>query len=388
MRLDWSVHGLELRSPLRISRSVMARRDAVRVVLEQDGSRGHGEVVTSEYYGLDVARIVGLLRDLAPVAAGCAEPAELRERLPELPPGVLAAVDAALWDLSASQQGVPVHAAVGLPQWTDVPTACTIGIGTPASAGAQAAGLAARGFTVLKVKVGAADPEDDVAAVRAVRAAAPGARLILDPNGAWTAEQALWVVDRLPGVDALEQPIAPGRLDELAWLHERCPVPLIADEDAATVADVRALAGVVDGVNVKLAKCGGITAALEVIGVARGCALDVMLGCLVASSLGIAPAVHLTGHARWVDLDGHLLVADDPWTGIGGEDGTLRLTGAPGLGVTPARRTTASYTAAGHTPAEDTAAGRTPVENTAAGHRAAGHGAGPGAAESEGTRRR
>ncbi|WP_033440228.1 dipeptide epimerase [Saccharothrix sp. NRRL B-16314] len=330
MKLDWTVYGLELRSPLRISRSVMARRDAVRVVIECDGSRGHGEVVTSQYYGLDVERITGLLRDLAPVVAECADPAELT--LPELPPGVLAAVDTALHDLRALRQGVPVHRLVGVPQWTDVPTAYTIGIGAPASAASQAADLAARGFTVLKVKVGS---EHDVATVDAVRVAAPEARLILDPNGGWTAEQAVRVVDQLTGVDALEQPIAPGQWDELAWLRERCPVPLIADEDAATADDVRALAGLVDGVNVKLAKCGGITAAREIIDVARASGLDVMLGCLVASSLGIAPAVHLTGYARWVDLDGHLLLADDPWTGIGGEDGTLRLSGAPGLGVTP-----------------------------------------------------
>ncbi|MCC8250690.1 dipeptide epimerase [Saccharothrix luteola] len=333
MKLDWTGYGLELRSPLRISRSVMARRDAVRVVVEWDGVRGHGEVVTSQYYGLDVERITGLLRELAPVVADCADPAELRERLPELPPGVLAAVDAALHDLAALRDGVPVHVSLGIPQWTDVPTAYTIGIGTPDDAAAEAEALAVRGFTVLKVKVGSAD---DIARVTAVRAAAPDARLILDPNGGWTAEETVRVVDRLTGVDALEQPIPPGHRDDLAWLRERCPVPLIADEDAATVADVRALAGLVDGVNVKLAKCGGITAAREVVDVARECGLDVMLGCLVASSLGIAPAVHLTGYARWVDLDGHLLLADDPWTGIGGEDGTLRLAGAPGLGVAPA----------------------------------------------------
>jgi L-alanine-DL-glutamate epimerase-like enolase superfamily enzyme len=330
VKLDWTVYGLELRSPLRISRSVMARRDAVRVVIECDGVRGHGEVVTSQYYGLDVERITGLLRDLAPVVAECADPAELT--LPELPPGVLAAVDTALHDLKALRQGIPVHQLVGVPQWTDVPTAYTIGIGEPEAAAARAAYLASRGFTVLKVKVGS---EHDVATVNAVRAAAPDVRLILDPNGGWTAEQAVRVVDQLTGVDALEQPIAPGQWDELAWLRERCPVPLIADEDAATAADVRALAGLVDGVNVKLAKCGGITAAREIIDVARASGLDVMLGCLVASSLGIAPAVHLTGHARWVDLDGHLLLADDPWTGIGGEDGTLRLSGVPGLGVVP-----------------------------------------------------
>jgi L-alanine-DL-glutamate epimerase-like enolase superfamily enzyme len=338
VKVDWTVRGLTLRTPLRISRSVMARRDAVRVVLEHDGWRGHGEVVTSVFYGLDVDRITVLLQEFRSVAAGSSSPEALLAELPGLdfPAGVLAAVDAALHDLVAVRSGRPVHALLGIPQWTDVPTACTIGITDPASAAAAAAALARRGFRVLKVKVGG---EQDVEAVTAVHAAAPEVRLLLDPNGGWTPERSVRVVDRLTAagvvVDALEQPIPPGDPAGLAWVHDRCPVPLVADEDAATAADVRALAGIVDGVNVKLAKCGGISAALEIIAAARESGLDVMLGCLVASSLGIAPAVHLTGHARWVDLDGHLLLADDPWTGIGGEDGTLRLTGAPGLGVTP-----------------------------------------------------
>jgi L-Ala-D/L-Glu epimerase len=338
VRLGWTVHGLTLRTPLRISRSVMARRDAVQVVVEHDGLRGHGEVVTSVFHDLDVERITLALKEFHALLTEYSSPGALLADLPGLdfPPGVLAAVDAALHDVVGQSRGVPVHVLAGVPQWTHVPTACTIGITDPVDAAARAEALAGRGFTVLKVKLGT---DQDIAAVTAVHAAAPHVRLLLDPNGGWTPEHAVRVVERLTAagvvVDALEQPIAPGNPAGLAWLHDRCPVPLIADEDAATAADVRELAGLVDGVNVKLAKCGGIGAALEIVTAARENGLDVMLGCLVASSLGIAPAVHLTGHARWVDLDGHLLLADDPWTGIGGEDGTLRLSGAPGLGVAP-----------------------------------------------------
>ncbi|WP_086668904.1 dipeptide epimerase [Lentzea kentuckyensis] len=337
MKLRWEVYGLELATPLRISRSVMSRRDAVRVVLSRDGQHGHGEVVTSTYYRLDVPAITSVLERLRPVLADTPEAAlDVLHADSAVPAGVRAAVDAALHDLLGLRRDVPVHRLVGVEEWQATPTAYTIGITTPDDAAAQADALAARGFSVLKVKAGA-DPDRDVATVFAVRAAAPDARLVLDPNGAWSPDLAVRTLERLSGValDAVEQPIPPGNPDALAWVRERCPAPLIADEDAATVADVRKLAGAVDGVNIKLAKCGGLRPALDIVSAARAGGFDVMLGCLVASSLGIAPAVHLAGHARWADLDGHLLLAHDPWSGIGGEDGTLRLSGAPGLGVVP-----------------------------------------------------
>jgi L-alanine-DL-glutamate epimerase-like enolase superfamily enzyme len=313
----------------------MSRRDAVRVVVEHDGLQGHGEVVTSTYYRLDVEAITSVLSRLVLSDSPEAALDTLHDET-AIPAGVRAAVDAALHDLLGLLRDVPVHALAGIPQWHNTSTAYTVGITTPDDAAVQAAALAGRGFAVLKVKAGA-DPERDVATAAAVRAAAPDARLVLDPNGGWTPDETVRVVEQITAagvaLDAVEQPIPPGAPDALAWVRERCPAPLIADEDAATVADVRKLAGAVDGVNIKLAKCGGLRPAMEIVAAAREGGLDVMLGCLVASSLGIAPAVHLTGHARWVDLDGHLLLAHDPWAGIGGEDGTLRLAGAPGLGV-------------------------------------------------------
>ncbi|WP_434444350.1 dipeptide epimerase [Lentzea sp. E54] len=339
MKIEWEVHGLELATPLQISRSVMSRRDAVRVVVEHEGLRGHGEVVTSTYYRLDVAAITSLLDRLRPVLAGADSPETALDALHAdevIPAGVRAGVDAALHDLLGLHRGVPVHTLIGIERWQDTPTAYTIGITTPEDAGVRAAALAGRGFSVLKLKAGA-EPEHDVATAAAVLAAAPDACVVLDPNGGWSPDEAVRMIDRITAtgvaLTAVEQPIPPGDPDSLAWVRERCPVPLIADEDAATLADVRKLAGAVDGVNVKLAKCGGLRPALDIIAAARTGGLDVMLGCLVASSLGIAPAVHLSGHAKWVDLDGHLLLAHDPWTGISGEDGTLRLSGAPGLGV-------------------------------------------------------
>ena len=330
---------LALAEPLRISRSTMSARDAVWLTVEHDGVTGHGEAVTSVYYGLDTDTLERLL-----TAAGTAldrfpdpESALYESELTDsaLPPAVTAAVESALFDLVGKRAGTPVHRLLG----TDVPpvaaTARTIGITASADAAAQARRLAASGFEVIKVKAGTADPEDDVERVRVIRDAAPRARLLLDPNGAWTPTQAEALLPRFAerGVEAVEQPIPPGTPEALGALAERSPLPVIADEDAVDLADVRRLAGRVQGVNVKLAKCGGVRAALRIASAIEGSGTDLMLGCLTASSLGLAPAVHLADRARWTDLDGHLLLAHDPWAGIGGEDGVVSANCLPGLGV-------------------------------------------------------
>ncbi|GGL37735.1 dipeptide epimerase [Planomonospora parontospora] len=328
MRLTWTVTPLVLREPLRISRSVMARRDAVQLTVAHEGLRGHGEAVTSVHHRLDVELITGLLRRLRPALEELPGPEEALAAAPGLlpdAPGVLAAVDAALHDLVGKRRGLPVHALWGR-RWSETATAFTVGIGQ------DPAPVLDRGFQLIKIKLGGGD---DVARVRAIRRAAPGARLLLDPNGAWTAEQAVRILDEVAPleIEAVEQPVAPGAVDDLAWVAARSAIPVVADEDARTLRDVENLRGAVHGVNVKLAECGGPTAARRIIEFARRHGLHVMLGCQVASSLGIAPAVHLAPAARWADLDGHLLLAEDPWTGIGGHDGVLRLSGEPGLGV-------------------------------------------------------
>ncbi|WP_053642840.1 enolase C-terminal domain-like protein [Streptomyces sp. XY431] len=345
MKLETRTGRLHLAEPLRISRSVMAARDAVVLTVRRGGLSSSGEVVSSEYLRLPTEVILRQVEAVRPRIETQPSPEQALDRLrddarmfPELSPGVPAAVEAALLDVVGKRSGVPVHQLLGAPAAPAAATARTIGITDPVRAAAQAARLAAAGFTVLKVKAGAADPAEDLARVEAVRVGAPDARLLLDPNGAWTPATAKALLPLFAdlGVEAVEQPIAPGSPDALADLAQSSPLPIVADEDAVGHQDAVRLAGRVHGVNIKLAKCGGVTAALRICEALHGTGTGIMLGCLTASSLGIAPAVHLADRARWVDLDGHLLLSHDPWEGIGGQDGTVRAPDRAGLGVLPA----------------------------------------------------
>lgn len=334
---------LTLTEPLRISRSTLSAREAVWLTVEHDGLRGHGEAVTSVYYGLDAETLRQRFFAVGTDLARFPDPESALEALrtgelagpPDTPPAVTAAVDAALLDLAGKRADRPVHRLLGTQVAPVAATARTIGITSPLRAAAQARCLAASGFEVLKVKAGTPDPEDDVERVRVIRDAAPGTRLLLDPNGAWSTAQATALLPRFAdlGVEAVEQPLAPGDPDALGDLAEQSPLPVIADEDAVGFDDAQRLAGRVQGINVKLAKCGGVHAALRIAELIEGSGTELMLGCLTASSLGLAPAVHLADRARWADLDGHLLLAHDPWTGIGGQDGRVRAGALPGLGV-------------------------------------------------------
>lgn len=341
MKLSWRGGTLSLREPFR-GWSSAPEREAVWVELADDGLVGRGEVVVHPHQNLDANGIGELLGSIRHDLEDATDPGQLLRvqtwaRPLRTAPGVRAAVDSALHDLAAQQSGTPVHRWIEAPAAEPASTTCTIGITTTARAVETATQLAESGFEVLKLKLGATDEAGELARVAAVREAAPGARILLDPNGAWSPEQTLRMLEAAVrhGVVAAEQPIRPGTPQNLAWVAQRSPVPIIADEDAADIADVLLLSASVHGINVKIHRCGGIQPALEIVRAARDAGLDVMLGCLVASSLGIAPAAHLIGHARWVDLDGHLFLDHDPWQGIGGQDGRLTITDKPGLGVEP-----------------------------------------------------
>jgi L-Ala-D/L-Glu epimerase / N-acetyl-D-glutamate racemase len=303
--------------------------ERVVLTLEEGGVTGRGEAAPTDYYdqtAASVAEALGrvLIHDSWDIEGTLKENGSL-------PPSALAALDSALHDLAARRLGVPVYRLLGLacPEPT---SAYTLSIADRETTLHEAEKLS--GFPVLKMKVGGGE---DLETVRAI-AEASDATLWVDANEAFSPEEAPEVARELRETGAvrlIEQPVpAAAGPEALRMVTEAAkPVPVVADEGAVDVRDVPHLAGRATGVNVKLAKCGGIRRALEMIHVARAHDMLVMLGCMVETSLGIAAASQISGLVDFVDLDGAMLLADDPFGGLGYEKGRILLPQTPGLGV-------------------------------------------------------
>ncbi len=304
--------------------------ERVILTLEDGGVWGRGEAAPTGYYGQDAAGVSEALGRIR-----VRDPWDIEGTLREngsLPPAALAALDSALHDLAAKRLGVPVYRLLGLARPEPV-SAYTLAIADRETTLREAKKL--HGFPILKMKVG---DREDLETVRAVSEVSDAA-LWVDANEAFSPKEAPEVARELRSMDVrlIEQPIpasaGPGALCEVTGAAE--PLPVIADEGAVNARDVPGLAGCASGVNVKLAKCGGIRGALEMIHTARASGMLVMLGCMVETSLGIAAAAQLSGLVDFVDHDGAMLLADDPFAGPVYENGRIRIPEAPGLGVEP-----------------------------------------------------
>lgn len=269
-------------------------------------------------------------------AEGCAAainayrgPLEREALLETMPRGAARnALDCALWDLEAKRAGTPVWQLAGLDEPAPLPTAFTISLGDPERMEADARAAAARGFGLLKCKL---TGEGDRARIAAVRAGAPDVRLIVDANESWHDLDIVAEARALAelGVEMVEQPVFHGREERLAGL--RAPVPLCADESCHTRADLDRL-GDFDAVNIKLDKAGGLTEALALAKEARARGFRLMVGCMLSTSLGIAPAALVAQGADWIDLDGALLLAKDREGALALHDGLLHPGQLWGLG--------------------------------------------------------
>lgn len=306
-----------LHTPFRIARGVKTAADVVTVEISDGAATGRGEGVPYPRYG---ESIDSALAEIAEVRAALEAGAGRHEVIGLMRPGAARnAVDCALWDLEAKLAGKTVAALIGAPEPGPVATALTVVIDTPDEMARAAAAIAE--VPLIKVKVDASDP---ATAIRAVRRAAPNAALIVDPNESW--DEAL-VRATMPvlvecKVDTLEQP-CPAESD--SWLAGYdSPVPICADESLHTVAELDAVAARYGAVNIKLDKTGGLTTALELAQAARAHGLKLMSGCMVCSSLGIAPALHIARQADWADLDGPTWLADDRACGTRTEHGIMQ----------------------------------------------------------------
>ena len=305
-----------LNAPFRIARGVKTAADVVTVTLSEGASVGRGEAVPYPRYGESVESALAAIESARSLIE---EGGDRQALLQALPAGAARnALDCALWDLEARLAGRDVAEMIGGQPIAPIVTALTIGIDTPAAMAAAA--RAAGDVPLLKVKVDAEDPE---ARIRAVRAAAPGAALIVDPNESWDRAlvEAMQDVLVATNVALLEQPVPAGD-DE--WLDGFSPaVPICADEAVHVAADLDVVARRYQAVNVKLDKSGGLTAALDVAREARAMDLGLMTGCMICSSLSIAPALHLAAMSDFADLDGPLWLQEDRPGGIRQEGGLI-----------------------------------------------------------------
>ncbi|MCA9243824.1 MAG: dipeptide epimerase [Phycisphaerales bacterium] len=334
MRLTWRRMRLTPRRRFATSQSGLDHKETIAVTLEHDGVTGLGEITPSPIYGQSLESAEAALPRIAdglgddPLAIEPVIQRLLRDFGDQR--ATIAAIDSALHDWAARRFNVPLWRWLGLER-PRVRTMYTISVATPAEVAEAVDEAIAAGFSALKIKVGG---EHDEAALEAIRARFDGP-LLLDANQAWSPVEAGKRVEALRRFRPwlIEQPVPKADWRALGELAALRVAPIIADESCETPADVAKLAGVVDGVNIKLAKCGGVREAMRCIAVARACGLRVMLGCFLSSGLAVAPALHIASLADVIDLDGHLLLREDPFPGLESAGELVSAPDTPGLGV-------------------------------------------------------
>ena len=313
---------------------------------DDDGLEGSGEAAPNKYYGESEESVVAALAKFAP-ALERADPMSLEDCESRID-GVLSgnnsaksAISAALHDLAGKRLGIPVHRLWGLSAEKCPLSSFTIAIADNDVLAHRV--REAREYPILKIKLGT---DRDREIVRIVREAAPEKRLRVDANAAWTPSHAVEMIPFLEemSVEMLEQPVAREDIDGLRVVREASSIPVFADESCLVATDIPKLAGAVDGINIKLAKCGSLREALRMIFVARAHGLGVMAGCMIESSLGISAIAQMAPLLDTADFDGAALLTDDPYLGATIERGQIRLTDSPGLGAV---RRSAPHSAAG-----------------------------------------
>ena len=337
MKVVHEILQLRTKHPFVIARGGSADYPTVMVrLIDRDGVEGWGEAAPSAYYAETPDTVIAALKKYAPVLEG-ADAFAIEDIEAELlktmrgNPSTRAAISTALHDLAGKRLGVPVWKMWGLDPAKSPRTSYTIGIASDDELRKRIAEAAQ--YPILKIKLGT-DRDEQI--IRIVREAAPDKLLRVDANTGWSTKRALKMIPILAraGVEFVEQPLPADDLRGLKFVRDRSELPIVADESCLVASDVPRLAGVVDGVNLKLAKCGSLIEARKIIHVARANHLRVMCGCMVESSLAITAAAQFAPLLDDADLDGGALLANDPFHGVTIERGVLKFPEGPGLGVT------------------------------------------------------
>jgi len=327
---------LELRTkhPVIIARGGQSDYQTIWVRLRDgDGNEGWGEAAPTKFYGETPESVLSALNLYACEMPDNPFDLEETERRWATKlrrnPAARSALSAALHDLVGKRLGVPVYRLWGLDPAKAPMSTFTIGLDTPEKIRAKV--LEAAQYPILKIKLGT---DRDVEILRTIRDTTDK-EIRVDANCGWTVKRAIAMLPVLAefGVTVLEQPLPPNELDGLAEITRRASIPVIADESCETAVDIPRLVGKVDGINIKLAKCGSLREAVRMIAVARAHGMMVMVGCMIESSLGITAAAHFTPLVDIVDLDGAALLANDPFQGASIDGGRVTLPEGPGLGV-------------------------------------------------------
>jgi L-alanine-DL-glutamate epimerase-like enolase superfamily enzyme len=327
---------LHTKHPFIIARGGRSAYEVVWARLtDADGVEGWGEASPSSYYGETAETVLATLATLAPHLPTDPFDLEVAERrFEQVVPkngAARAALSGALHDLVGKRLGQPLWRLWGLDPMRAPKSSFTIGIDTPEKLRQKV--REAADYPILKIKLGTDHDEGLLQTIRD----ATDKPIRVDANAGWSRERALAMLPVLKefGVELLEQPLVPDDLEGIAAVRRASPgIPVVVDESCITATDIPRVAGAVDGINIKLAKCGSLREALRMIATARAHGLLVMVGCMIETSIGIRAAAHFTPLVDVADLDGAALTVDDPFTGACIEHGQITLPTGPGLGVT------------------------------------------------------
>jgi L-alanine-DL-glutamate epimerase-like enolase superfamily enzyme len=339
MRLSHQTIELNPTHPFVIARGGYTHhRNVIVRITDENGLDGFGEAAPNRYYGESVSTVIAALGQFKPLLER-ADPMSLESIEAQLNrtlrgnASAKSAISSALHDLLGKRLGLPIHRIWGLDPAAAPQSSFTIAIAENHELERRV--LEAREYPILKIKLGT---DRDMEIVRIVREAAPGKRLRVDANAAWTAKHAVRMSEFLVehGVEMLEQPVAGNDIEGLRFVRKRARLPVFADESCLVATDIPKLAGAVDGINIKLAKCGSLREAMRMVHTARALDMQVMAGCMIESSLGISAIAQIGPLLDAADFDGAALLATDPFRGTSIAGGFIKLSDAPGLGASPA----------------------------------------------------